>query len=79
MIIKEKIQIETSVTKDIICNRCGETTNGELCPANFQYASLKAEWGYGSRKDWETHTAHICEKCYDTITSEFKIPPEVIF
>ena len=36
--------------------------------------SVRQKWGYFSDKDGETHSFDLCEKCYDRLISQFKIP-----
>ena len=61
-VIKKETQ-EVEVLKDILCDICGSSTS-TYC--DFEYALLKASWGYGSMMDGEEHEAYICEKCYST-------------
>ena len=39
--------------------------------------SFRAEWGYFSDKDGESHCFELCEKCYDMIVADFMIPVEI--
>lgn len=57
---------------DIICDKCGKSCRDSI-GMNFEYASVKAHWGYGSRKDTEKHEAQICEPCYDGLGLKPKI------
>ena len=57
---------DIEVTKDIICDCCGnscKSNNSDI--ENFEYMTMEAYWGYTSVKDSEKWTAHICEKCID--------------
>jgi Fe2+ or Zn2+ uptake regulation protein len=61
----------------IICNKCQKNIKVEndivregLFQANFRF-------GYFSQKDSEIHSFDLCEACYDQITREFLIPPEI--
>jgi len=62
MIINKKIKKEIEEIKDIECDLCGKS-----CEAGygFECMELHANWGFGSNKDLEEWTAHICEKCVD--------------
>ncbi len=71
-IIKKDITIKSQEVIDIICDLCGESCLDEL-GINFEYATLKSNWGYGSNKDGEKHEVHLCENCYDRITKHFNI------
>lgn len=51
---------------DILCDKCGKSCrdSGNM---NFEYAEVKATWGYGSNKDGDQHEAQVCETCYDAM------------
>lgn len=57
---------EVEVVADVTCDLCGKTCRDSL-GVNYEFATLTATWGYASRKDCETHEAHICEDCYDKL------------
>lgn len=61
----------------VYCNACGErimhTKNIITGPA----LSFRAEWGFFSGKDGESHRFELCERCYDRIVSNFVIPVEI--
>lgn len=63
MKIIEKENKEVNVLKDVICDCCGKSCKDSI--GNFECATIKANWGYGSKKDMERWTAQICEKCID--------------
>ncbi len=64
MKIKKKIKKEVSVLEDVICDSCGKSCI-DKSGMNFEFMEMKANWGYGSKKDMEQWTAHICENCVD--------------
>ena len=75
---------KVEVVQDIICNKCGKSCLGtvsavylgSVAETNFApVAQLNVDWGYGSKKDGERHESHLCESCYDEITSSFLIEP----
>jgi hypothetical protein len=35
----------------------------------FEYGSLRASWGYDSRKDCMVEDYHLCENCFDNIAN----------
>lgn len=37
----------------------------------------KKQWGFFSKKDMKLHSFVLCEECYDRITAQFVIPPDV--
>lgn len=67
---QEKREVE--VLTDITCDLCGKTCRDSI-GVNLEFATLSARWGYGSRKDCETHEAHICEDCYDGLPFRDKV------
>lgn len=48
---------------DVVCDLCGgSTTKGnEFTP---EFATLQADWGYGSNHDGEQYEIHLCEGCF---------------
>lgn len=50
--------------QDVICDKCGKSCRDGI-GLNFEYATIKADWGFGSDKDTQSHEAHVCEPCYD--------------
>lgn len=74
-ILKPVKKTENAVI-DIICDSCGKSCkihtmiiDNDLREDNgqthhiFEYMKLEANFGYFSKKDGETWTAHICENC----------------
>lgn len=60
--------------KDLLCNVCGRklVVTDEILMEDALVITKK--WGYFSGKDGETHELCICEKCYDKIIEDFKVP-----
>lgn len=56
------------------CNCCGVEIKKENDILMEDVCAVKKEWGYFSGKDCEVHNFILCERCYDKITSGFKIP-----
>jgi hypothetical protein len=70
MIRKENETKNVEVIKDVVCNSCGR---GCKTGNNFEFATLKAHWGYDSDdRDGEIHEAHLCQSCWESIVKEFK-------
>lgn len=69
MIIRETATKDVEVIKDIRCDACGKSCWGGM---NFEYALLRARWGYDSRKDDTTYEARFCENCFDDIEAFVK-------
>lgn len=62
MIKHKRIQKEILDVEDVICDSCGVSCfNGN----NLEFMTLQNSWGYGSKYDFQTWTAHLCEKCID--------------
>lgn len=59
------------------CNCCGKEIKKEKGLQKEDVLAVVKDWGYFSGKDMERHSFVICETCYDTWVSGFKIPPEV--
>lgn len=58
----------------ILCNVCGKEiklNNGILKEDVFEASK---EWGFFSNRDLEVHRFNICEKCYENMIANFKIP-----
>lgn len=54
---------EVEVIKDVLCDICGDSTSGDN-KHSPQFASLQADWGYGSAHDGEVYEVHLCEGCF---------------
>ncbi len=63
------MEIKEMVTKSVIigyqCDICNKSCSDKCLGS--EYATLYANWGYGSNKDGESHLCHICESCYDKV------------
>jgi len=75
MKVFEKETQEVEVLKDVVCDCCGKTCKDDI-NLNFECATIKANWGYGSKKDMEQWSAQICEKCIDEKFSFVKFKKE---
>lgn len=56
----ESKEVNQLVEVDIVCDACGESCRKEM---DFEYASLWAEWGYGSSLDGIVWDYDFCESC----------------
>lgn len=54
--------VETEAVTDIVCDVCQLTTR--LQSGGLQFATLRADWGYGSKHDGERYEIHLCEGCF---------------
>lgn len=61
------------------CNFCGgHIPESNNVPGQFEYATFRAHWGFGSKHDMETFEMHACEKCtYETILNICMVQPEI--
>lgn len=72
MKIYHKSLIERKKIKEIVCNKCGETIDIK----NYKdFLNIYKAWGYNSNYDSEHHEFEICENCYKSFISSFKIAP----
>src|SRR5690606_6978757 len=62
-------QIVKGVT-DVRCDVCGESTAG--LHGGFEYGTLQAHWGYGSKHDGERYHVDLCEACFFGVLSGLK-------
>jgi hypothetical protein len=51
------------VLDDVTCDSCGKSC--KTIHGSFEYMTLDAIWGYGTKKDMEKWEAQICEQCVD--------------
>lgn len=66
-IYKKKLKDDLS---DLKCDICDNSCKTKL--DDYEFASLKAQWGYSSRKDGEECNLEICEDCFDKIMDFIK-------
>jgi hypothetical protein len=55
-------KVEIEAVMDVVCDVCllsTQVTNG-----GFQFATLQAHWGYGTKHDGERYELHLCEGCF---------------
>lgn len=65
--------ISKTVTTGVWCNCCGHCfTDDDMVYES--YVDLSFTWGYGSPKDGDHDSLHLCEACYDKWVATFKIP-----
>ena len=50
---------------DLSCDACGKSCKTAL--GDYEHATLKACWGYSSRKDGTTCEIELCEDCFDDL------------
>lgn len=60
--MKKFIEVTCEKLGDVFCDVCGESCKREV---DYEYATLKASWGYDSNKDLQIHNIQLCESCFD--------------
>jgi len=66
------------IADKVLCNMCGEEIKAHIeVPGQFEFAILRASWGYGSQHDTQKFQLEICEDCiYRRLLPVLKILPE---
>ena len=72
----KKYDVNGRLTK-VVCNGCGSNIPHSGNIIIGAALSFRAQWGYFSEKDGETHSFDLCESCYDRIVKDFAIPVEI--
>lgn len=62
---------------EIRCNMCGKTIVFGEGHDKEDYVLIQKEWGYFSNKDGRKYTLRMCEDCFDSLTSDCVISPEI--
>lgn len=79
--IEAKASVEAKTSGDemvtVICNKCKKAMKVEDNIVKEGLFEVEYRFGYFSKKDSEVHSFDLCEDCYDSITKDFLIPPEV--
>lgn len=61
----------------LFCNMCGREIKIEKGMVQEGVLSIEQTWGYFSEKDGEQHSFDLCERCYDKLIHQFKLPVTV--
>ena len=56
---------------------CGKTIVFGEGHDKEDYVLIQKEWGYFSNKDGKKYTLRMCEDCFDRLTSDCVISPEI--
>ncbi len=56
---------------------CGKTIVFGEGHDKEDYVLIQKEWGYFSNKDGRKYTLRMCEDCFDRLTSDCVISPEI--
>ncbi len=53
------------VLVDVICDCCGKSckTQNIVGRTDFEFMTLSANWGFGSKYDMQSWSAEVCESC----------------
>lgn len=60
MKITEKVESET--VTDVVCDVCLCSTQVKY--GGLEFATIQAQWGYGTKHDGERYELHLCEDCF---------------
>lgn len=74
--MRKYTKIEDNQLLEVRCNQCGKALkveNGILKEGCFHGENI---FGYFSTKDGSRHSFDLCEGCYDTMISKFKLSVE---
>lgn len=81
------LRLDVPYPSKLTCNKCStviwdadtseKDDHGLPVAWNVSYFEATYLWGYGSPKDGEEHTWHLCEACYDILVTSFSIPVSV--
>ncbi len=52
------------VVVEVICDCCGQSTTKDRELGVHEYATIAADWGYGSDHDGERYRYQLCETCF---------------
>ena len=63
--------------ESMICNCCGKKLNVENGIVREGVIMVDHAWDFFSEKDGDVHHWDMCEACYDQMTSQFLLPPDV--
>ncbi len=73
----KSIKIDAIDIENIFCNMCGLEIAKDKFGNYSSYFDSTFRWNYPSKFDNEVHTFQLCEKCYEKLISEFKLPPDI--
>ena len=60
----EKRLVETNELVEVTCDICGKSCKSDC---DFEYSSLIADWGFGSKHDGELWHYHFCMDCSEKL------------
>ncbi|WP_224795675.1 hypothetical protein [Pseudomonas fluorescens] len=63
-------RVEMEVVVEVMCDRCGGTTQVE--GNGLQFGTMRAQWGYGSQHDGQVYELHLCETCFFAQLTDIK-------
>ena len=78
MEIKEKVTQEVEITKDIICNKCGNSCKGDVGNYNG-LIEVVVTGAYDSTHltDGKNYVFSMCEECLSEMIKTFSIPIDI--
>lgn len=66
------------VVSDVVCDVCGNSTV-KTEGSTPEFATLKADWGYGSAHDGEQYEVHLCGTCFFSTLASLKEQSRSLF
>ena len=70
---------EAVIPSRVLCNCCGASCRPSEDAYSFEYATISADWGYGSKgRDMQSHQAHLCQSCYEKMIESWVITPRIL-
>lgn len=63
-------KVEVDAVADVVCDVCLSSTR--IAGEGLEFATLQAQWGYGTQHDGERYELHLCESCFFSSLAYFK-------
>lgn len=77
MRVNKTIQVQENTLVDLLCDVCGKSCRHDVCfkhpDYGFEFATIKAKWGYFSDSDGKSYKIEICEDCFYDMLAYFKL------
>ena len=73
MKILETREVLTAITKDIICNKCGNSCRGIANYCGLIETCVEGNYDSTILEDGKKYEFSLCEKCLDNLFKDFKI------
>ncbi|MFM5557035.1 hypothetical protein [Aeromonas rivipollensis] len=67
--MRVKAVVPTEQVVEVRCDVCGDSS---MMVEQMNYATLSANWGYGSRHDGERYQVDLCESCFFDVLANLR-------